>query len=182
MVGGEHALGVDAVPRVALSREVIDHRRRLVCDAGPPTLYEMWEIVVLFELLACLLVRMAWSFLLSARSSMYFISGTSSILLCQISSGDNLASARMRVRYSAMVAAAVARARLFENPAASAATATLAASLLRSTVKSTPGSVSSKSLMSKRMFSFRSGEGSEIHQMAVAAGLDGGNSGSRLMP
>ena len=30
------------------------------------------------------LVRMAWSFLLNARSSMYFISGTSSILLCQI--------------------------------------------------------------------------------------------------
>src|SRR5882672_3826122 len=53
LVGGEHALGVDAVPRVALSREVID-QRRLVCDAGPPTLYEMWEIVVLFELLACL--------------------------------------------------------------------------------------------------------------------------------
>ena len=50
-------------------------------------------------------------------------------------------------------AAAVARARLLENFAANAATATLAVNLLRSTVKSTPGSVSSKSLMSKRMFS-----------------------------
>jgi len=42
---------------------------------------------------------------------------------------------------------------LFENLASNAATATLAANLLRSTVKSTPGSVSSKSLMSKRIIS-----------------------------
>ena len=59
----------------------------------------------------------------------------------------------MRVRYASTVAAAIARARFLESFAASAATATLATSRLRSTVKSTPGSVSSKSLMSNTMFS-----------------------------
>jgi hypothetical protein len=33
LVGGEHALSVDAVPRVAHSREVVD-QRRLVYDPG----------------------------------------------------------------------------------------------------------------------------------------------------
>ena len=53
LVGRKHALGVDAVPRVALAREVIDQRRP-VCDAGLTAFYEMREIVILFELPACL--------------------------------------------------------------------------------------------------------------------------------
>jgi hypothetical protein len=71
-----------------------------------------------------------------------------------------------------MVVAAAVRARFFEKPAASAATATLAANRLRSTVKSTLGSVSSKSFISKRILSSWGGEGAKVHQMAVAAGLN----------
>jgi hypothetical protein len=91
----------------------------------------------------------ALNFFLSFRSSNRLISCTRSILLCQISSGDSLANAPMRRRYAATVVAAAARARFVENPEPSAATATLDASRFRSTVKSTPGNVSSKSLISK---------------------------------
>src|SRR5262249_17207851 len=48
LVGGKHALGVDAVPRVALSREMVD-QRRLVHDPRLPTRYEMREVVILLE-------------------------------------------------------------------------------------------------------------------------------------
>ena len=48
LVGGKHAIGVDAVPRVALSREMVD-QRRLVYDPHLPTRYEMREVVILFE-------------------------------------------------------------------------------------------------------------------------------------
>jgi hypothetical protein len=99
------------------------------------------------------LARTAWSCLLSRRSSICCTSCAKSILLCQISSGGRLARARMRVRYASTDATAAARARLFEKPAARVATATLAANRLRSTVKSMPGRVSSKSFMSKRMLS-----------------------------
>src|SRR5262249_21611111 len=51
LVGGKHAFGVDAVPRVALSREMVD-QRPLVCDPRMSTLYEMGEVVILFEPLA----------------------------------------------------------------------------------------------------------------------------------
>jgi len=68
-----------------------------------------------------------------------------------------------------MVAAACARACFLEVPEPNAATATLAARRFTSIVKSTPGSVSSKSLTSKRMLF--SGVGAEIHQMAVATSL-----------
>jgi len=78
----------------------------------------------------------------------------------------------MRLRYASTEVAAIAFARLFETLAAKAATAMLAASRLRSAVKSTPGKVSSKSLMSNRMFCSGGGEGPEVHQMAIAAGLD----------
>jgi hypothetical protein len=99
------------------------------------------------------LASIAWSCRLSCRSSICSTSRAKSILLCQISSGDSLARARIRVRYAATVVAATARARLVEKAAARAATATLAANLLRSAVKSTPGSVSSKSFISNRMLS-----------------------------
>src|SRR4051812_24806627 len=46
LVGGEHAFGVDAMPRVVVAREMID-QRRLVYDAGLSTRYEMREVVVL---------------------------------------------------------------------------------------------------------------------------------------
>ncbi len=81
------------------------------------------------------------------------ISRARSILLCQISSGDSLARMPIRLRYACAVSAAIARARFLESFAASAATATLATNRLRSTVKSIPASVSSKSLMSNTMFS-----------------------------
>src|SRR6516164_6205690 len=48
LVGGKHAIGVDAVPRVALSREMVD-QRRLVYDPHLTTRYEMREVVILFE-------------------------------------------------------------------------------------------------------------------------------------
>src|SRR5262245_27297869 len=48
LVGGKHALGIDAVPRVALSREMVD-QRRLVYDPRLPTRYEMGEVVILLE-------------------------------------------------------------------------------------------------------------------------------------
>ena len=48
LVGGKHALGIDAVPRVALSREMVD-QRRLIYDPRLPTRYEMREVVILFE-------------------------------------------------------------------------------------------------------------------------------------
>jgi hypothetical protein len=60
---------------------------------------------------------------------------------------------RQRGQGTATVVAAAARARLLENFASNATTATLAASLLRSIVKSTPGKVSSKLLISNRMSS-----------------------------
>src|SRR5262249_47653192 len=51
LVGAKHAFGVDAVPRVALSREMVD-QRRLVYDPRMSTLYQMREVVILFEPLA----------------------------------------------------------------------------------------------------------------------------------
>ena len=48
LVGGKHALGIDAVPRIALSREMVD-QRRLVYDPHLPTRYEMREVVILLE-------------------------------------------------------------------------------------------------------------------------------------
>src|SRR5262249_43402261 len=48
LVGGKHAPGTDAVPRVALSREMVD-QRRLVYDPRLPTRYEMGEVVILLE-------------------------------------------------------------------------------------------------------------------------------------
>src|SRR5262249_28055379 len=48
LVGGKHALGVDAVPRVALSREMVD-QRRLVDDARLLAPDQMREVVILFE-------------------------------------------------------------------------------------------------------------------------------------
>src|SRR5215467_4900524 len=53
LVRCKDALGVDAVPRIALSGEVID-QRRIVYDARLLTLYQMRKIVVLFDSLACL--------------------------------------------------------------------------------------------------------------------------------
>ena len=79
----------------------------------------------------------------------------------------------MRVRYASTVAAQVPAPALFEKFATRPATATLAASRFRSAVKSIPGSVSSKSLMSKRYVFLRGGEGAEVHQVAVAATLHG---------
>src|SRR6516165_9633928 len=48
LVGGKHALGIDAVPRVALSREMVD-QRRLVHDARLLARDQMREVVILFE-------------------------------------------------------------------------------------------------------------------------------------
>src|SRR6516164_452028 len=48
LVGGKHALGVDAVPRIALSREMVD-QRRLVHDARLLAADQMREVVILFE-------------------------------------------------------------------------------------------------------------------------------------
>ena len=47
-VGCKNALGIDTMPRVALSREMIDHRR-LVGDANLFTRYQTWKVVILFE-------------------------------------------------------------------------------------------------------------------------------------
>src|SRR5262245_24377312 len=48
LVGGKHALGVDAVRRVALSSEMVD-QRRLVDDARLLAPDQMREVVILFE-------------------------------------------------------------------------------------------------------------------------------------
>src|SRR5262249_47839087 len=82
LVGGKHAFGVDAVPRVALSRKMVD-QRRLVYDPRTSTLYEMREVVILFEPLARL-GEDGMDCRRSARSSIFLISLHTSILLCQI--------------------------------------------------------------------------------------------------
>src|SRR5262249_754155 len=48
LVGGKHALGIDAVPRVAFSREMVD-QRRLVHDPRLLARDQMREVVILFE-------------------------------------------------------------------------------------------------------------------------------------
>jgi hypothetical protein len=179
LVGGKHALGVDAVPRVALSREMVD-QRRLVYDARLLARDEMREVVILFEPFARLGENgMELSPQRAVLDIFYFAPQLDPAMpdfqWRQLGKGAHTGAVGFNGRGCGGACPLVRKLRCQRGHCDACDQS------LEVDREVDSGQRFVEIIDVEKNVFFWGGEGSEVHQMAVTAGLDG-NSRGRLMP